>query len=220
MNVRIDPSWQKVLQSQFDQPYFQHLATYVKGEYKTHTVYPPGQFIFNAFNSCPFDQVKVVILGQDPYHGAGQANGLSFSVADGVPIPPSLQNIYKELKDDLAVPIPKSGNLEKWARQGVLLLNATLTVRQNQAASHQSKGWEEFTDAVIKVLNEKKNHLVFILWGAYAQKKGAHIDPARHLIIQSPHPSPLSAHNGFFGSRPFSQANTYLIFTAQDPIDW
>lgn len=220
MDVKIDESWKAALKEEFEKPYFQDLAAFVKEEYKTKTIYPAAKNIFAAFNNTPFDAVKVVILGQDPYHGTGQAHGLSFSVQEGVKNPPSLQNIFKELKSDLAKDPPQSGDLTRWAKQGVLLLNATLTVVAGQAGSHQHKGWEEFTDSVIKLLNEKKEHLVFILWGAYAQKKADMIDKTKHLILQSAHPSPFSADRGFFGSRPFSQTNAYLVMTDQEPINW
>jgi len=220
MDVKIEPSWKAVLKEEFEKPYFEYLVNFVKSEYKTHTVYPPGNRIFSAFDFTPFNEVKVVIIGQDPYHGPNQANGLCFSVADGVRQPPSLQNIFKELRDDLGVTVPVSGNLERWAKQGVLLLNATLTVRASQAGSHQNKGWETFTDAVIqKLYDEKENH-VFILWGAYAQKKGSIIDTAKHFIIKSTHPSPFSAHNGFFGSKPFSKTNAYLKKENMQEINW
>lgn len=220
MNVRIEPSWKKVLQTEFDQPYFKQLTEFVKKEYLSTTVYPPPKFIFNAFNSTPFNQVKVVILGQDPYHGPNQAHGLCFSVLPPTPPPPSLQNIYKEIKSDIGHITNTSGDLTHWTKQGILLLNATLTVRAHQAGSHQNKGWEQFTDAVIKVLNQQKTGLIFILWGAYARKKGANIDRQRHLVIESTHPSPLSAHAGFFGSKPFSQTNTYLLLNGHQPINW
>lgn len=220
MDVKIEPSWKEALKDEFSKPYFESLANFVKWEYEINTVYPPPRFIFNAFNRTPFNKVKVVILGQDPYHGPNQAHGLAFSVTDQVPIPPSLQNIYKEIKSDLGITSPRSGNLERWADQGVLLLNATLTVRGGAAGSHQHQGWEEFTDAVIKTLSDKKNHLVFLLWGSYAQKKGAVIDTDKHLVLKSPHPSPLSAHAGFFGSRHFSQTNEYLKKQGFTPIDW
>lgn len=220
MNVRIENSWKQHLQAEFDKPYFEALTRFVRGEYATHTVYPPGKQMFAAFDVCPFDAVKVVILGQDPYHEPGQAHGLCFSVNDGVPFPPSLQNIFKEIENDLGKPIPATGNLLRWARQGVLLLNATLTVRAHQAGSHQNRGWEEFTDAVIHHLAEEREHIVFILWGAYAQRKGAFIDRTRHLVLQSPHPSPLSAHRGFFGNHHFSKANEYLVAHGIEPIDW
>jgi len=220
MEVRLEQSWKELLKDEFDKPYFADLAKFVKEEYKNGAVYPLPRFIFNALDSVPVDQVKVVILGQDPYHGPGQAHGLSFSVPDGVPLPPSLVNIYKELEADLGKKRTTSGNLEPWAKQGVLLLNATLTVRAHQAGSHQNKGWELFTDAIIHRLAEKKEHLVFVLWGNYAQRKGAFIDTGRHLVIKSAHPSPLSAHNGFFGSKPFSQTNKYLEARGQTPINW
>lgn len=220
MNVRIDESWKKRLQSEFEAPYFKELTDFVRQEYATTRVYPPGSQMFAAFDACPFEQVKVVILGQDPYHEPGQAHGLCFSVNDGVPFPPSLQNIFKEIHDDLGTPIPTSGNLTRWARQGVLLLNATLTVRAHQAGSHQNKGWEQFTDAVIHALAQEREHLVFILWGSYAQRKGDFIDRSRHLVLQSPHPSPLSAHRGFFGNRHFSRANEYLQAHGITPIQW
>lgn len=220
MNVQMEPSWKEQLNNEFELPYFKALTDFVRQEYHTHTVYPPGKLIFNAFDYCPFDKVKVVILGQDPYHGQGQANGLCFSVNDGISVPPSLVNIYKELKSDLGVTVPATGNLSKWAKQGVLLLNATLTVRAHQAGSHQNKGWEQFTDAAIEKLATKKEHLVFILWGSYAQQKGAHINASRHLILKAPHPSPFSADRGFFGSKPFSQTNNYLIEQGFEPINW
>ena len=220
MNVRIEESWKKHLQTEFDKPYFDELVRFVRNEYATHTVYPPGKQMFAAFDACPFDNVKVVILGQDPYHEPGQAHGLCFSVNEGVQFPPSLQNIFKEIESDLGKQVPSNGNLLRWARQGVLLLNATLTVRVHQAGSHQNRGWEAFTDAVIHLLAEEREHIVFILWGAYAQRKGAFIDRTRHLVLQSPHPSPLSAHRGFFGNHHFSQANQYLTAHGIEPIDW
>lgn len=220
MDVKIENSWKQALAAEFVKPYFEHLTQFVRSEYHRTTVYPPGKEIFAAFDATPFDQVKVVIIGQDPYHGVGQANGLCFSVRDGVELPPSLLNIYKELHDDLGVPIPASGDLSRWARQGVLLLNSTLTVRAHEAASHQGRGWEQFTDEVIMRLACDRKHLVFILWGAYAIKKGAFIDRNRHLVITSPHPSPLSAYRGFFGSRPFSQTNNYLVQHGIEPIKW
>jgi len=221
MEVKIEPSWMKVLENEFNEEYFVKLAEFVKAEYKSSTVYPPPRFIFHAFDLTPFDKVKVIILGQDPYHGPNQANGLAFAVNKEVQLPPSLVNIYKEIESDLGKKtVNKAGDLENWAKQGVLLLNATLTVRAATAGSHQKKGWEEFTDAVIKILSEQKEHLVFILWGNYAQKKGSVIDEAKHLVIKSAHPSPLSAHNGFFGSKPFSQANAYLILNGEEPIEW
>ncbi|MBO7467379.1 MAG: uracil-DNA glycosylase [Bacteroidaceae bacterium] len=220
MNVRIHPSWQAVLQEEFDKDYFAKLTDFVRSEYARTTIYPPARQIFNAFDHCPFDKVRVVIIGQDPYHEQGQANGLCFSVAPGVQMPPSLVNIFKEIQSDLGKPFPENGDLTRWANQGVLLLNATLTVQEHYAASHQNRGWEEFTDAVIRILCEKREHLVFILWGAYAQKKGAFIDSSRHLVLKSAHPSPLSAYHGFFGNHHFSLANDYLIQHGQQPIDW
>ncbi len=220
MNVRIEESWREKLQSEFDAPYFAQLTDFVRHEYATTRVYPPGSQMFAAFDACPFDKVKVVILGQDPYHEPGQAHGLCFSVNDGVPFPPSLQNIFKEIHDDIGTPVPMSGDLSRWAHQGVLLLNATLTVRAHQAGSHQNKGWEQFTDAVIHRLAQDREHLVFILWGAYAQRKGEFIDRSRHLVLQSPHPSPLSAHRGFFGNRHFSRANEYLVAHGIEPVLW
>ncbi len=220
MEVKIEESWKKRLQTEFDKDYFTGLTDFVREEYKQTTVYPPGKFIFNAFNLCPFDRVKVVIIGQDPYHGPGQAHGLCFSVNDGIAFPPSLVNIFKEIQSDTNSPLPTSGNLTRWAEQGVLLLNATLTVRAHQAGSHQRKGWEEFTDAAIRILAEEKEHLVFILWGAYAQKKGAFINRNKHLVLVSAHPSPLSAYNGFFGNKHFSRTNDYLIAHGETPIVW
>lgn len=221
MEVKIEPSWKEALKDEFEKPYFAALAQFVKDEYASATVYPPPKFVFRAFELTPFDKVEVVILGQDPYHGPGQANGLCFAVNDGVALPPSLQNIYKEIESDLGAPLErKSGDLERWATQGVLLLNATLTVRARTAGSHQHKGWEEFTDAAIRALSEKREGLVFILWGNYARQKGAHIDRAKHYVIESPHPSPFSAANGFFGSKPFSKANAYLESKGKRPIEW
>ena len=220
MNVQIEESWKEVLSPEFKKDYFIRLTDFVRQEYQTTTVYPPGKLIFNAFNLCPYPKVKVVIIGQDPYHGPGQAHGLCFSVNDGVPFPPSLQNIFKEIQSDLGSPIPETGNLTRWAEQGVLLLNATLTVRAHQAGSHQRRGWEEFTDAAIRALAENREHLVFILWGAYAQKKGAFISRDRHLVLTSVHPSPLSAYHGFFGNKHFSRANAYLEAHGETPIVW
>lgn len=220
MDVRIEQSWKTRLQAEFEKPYFETLTQFVRGEYATTTVYPPGKEIFAAFDACPFDRVRVVILGQDPYHEPGQAHGLCFSVNDGVAHPPSLINIFKEIASDLGKPMPASGNLMRWAQQGVLLLNATLTVRAHQAGSHQNKGWETFTDAVIHRLAEEREHIVFILWGSYAQRKGAFIDRNRHLVLQSPHPSPLSAYRGFFGNGHFSRANAYLEQHGCEPINW
>lgn len=220
MEVKIEPSWQKILQKEFDQPYFEQLVKFVKEEYATQNIFPPAGQIFNAFNSCPFNDVRVVILGQDPYHGAGQAHGLCFSVNDGVPFPPSLLNICKEMADDMGKPMPVSGNLQYLANQGVLLLNATLTVRSGMAGSHQSKGWETFTDAVIKTISDAKQNVVFLLWGAYAGSKSKFIDGNKHLILKAPHPSPLSSYRGFFGCKHFSQANTYLQQHGLPPIKW
>jgi len=220
MNVKIEPVWKSKLSGEFDKDYFIKLSGFVREEYKIKTIYPPGSLIFNAFNLCSFNNVKAVIIGQDPYHGPGQAHGLCFSVRDGIDYPPSLKNIYKEIESDLNCKIFSSGNLERWASQGVLLLNATLTVRAHQAGSHQKKGWEEFTDAVIYLLNKEKNHLVFFLWGAYAQKKGEEIDRLRHLVLESVHPSPLSASRGFFGNKHFSKCNEYLSQNGIEPIDW
>ncbi len=220
MNVRIEESWRVRLQDEFEKPYFESLTQFVRNEYATTVVYPPGREIFASFDACPFDKVKVVILGQDPYHEPGQAHGLCFSVNDGVQFPPSLVNIFKEIESDLGKPIPSSGNLLRWAGQGVLLLNATLTVRAHQAGSHQNKGWETFTDAVIHRLAEEREHIVFILWGSYAQRKGAFINRNRHLVLQSPHPSPLSAYRGFFGNKHFSRANEYLVANGYEPIQW
>lgn len=220
MNVRIDPSWHEALKDEWDKDYFVRLTDFVRSEYAATTVYPPAGKIFAAFDSCPFGNVKVVILGQDPYHGVGQANGLSFSVNPGVDIPRSLQNIYRELRDDLGVTPPPDGDLSRWARQGVLLLNATLTVRAASAGSHQGRGWEEFTDAAIRALATRREGLVYILWGAFAQRKGAFIDRSRNCVIESPHPSPLSASRGFFGSRPFSRANSYLVSRGVNPVQW
>ncbi len=220
MNVQIEPTWKARLQPEFDKPYFRELTDFVRGEYRKGAVYPPGRLIFNAFNLCPFNRVKVVIIGQDPYHGPGQAHGLCFSVNDEVPFPPSLLNIFKEITSDVGTAMPASGNLTRWAEQGVLLLNAILTVRAHQAGSHQNRGWETFTDAAIRLLAEEREHLVFILWGAYAQRKGAFIDRDRHLVLASPHPSPLSAYNGFFGNRHFSRANAYLREHGETEIAW
>ena len=218
--VDIEPSWKAILADQFDQPYWEALADFVRDEYRSATVYPPPAFVFNAFAHCPFPAVRVVILGQDPYHGPGQAHGLSFSVPAGVALPPSLKNIYKELQSDLGQPIPTTGNLEHWADQGVLLLNATLTVRASTPGSHQKRGWEAFTDAVIARLSHEREHLVFLLWGNYAKEKGAMIDRAKHLVLTAPHPSLFSAHSGFFGCRHFSQTNAYLIAHQMEPIRW
>lgn len=220
MDVKIEQSWKERLADEFEKDYFKQLTEFVKQEYCQTTVYPPGSQMFNAFEHCPFDKVKVVILGQDPYHEPGQAHGLCFSVQDGTPFPPSLINIFKEIESDFRRPVPKTGNLIRWADQGVLLLNATLTVRAHQAGSHQNKGWETFTDTVIHRLASERSHIVYILWGAYAQKKGAFIDASHNLILKSAHPSPLSAYRGFFGNKHFSKANDYLIATGQDAIEW
>ena len=220
MDVKMEPSWKTRLAGEFEKDYFVKLTDFVRQEYRQATVYPSGPNIFNAFAHCPFDRVKVVIIGQDPYHEPGQAHGLCFSVQDGTPFPPSLQNIFQEITDDLGRPRPTSGDLTRWADQGVLLLNATLTVRAHRAGSHQGHGWETFTDAAIRCLNAERQHLVYMLWGAYAQKKGASIDTSRNLVLTSPHPSPLSAHRGFFGNRHFSRANDYLVARGESPIDW
>ncbi len=220
MNVSIENSWKDKLQGEFEKSYFKTLSNFIREEYSTQQIFPPAKLIFSAFDKCPFHEVKVVIIGQDPYHNIGQANGLCFSVNEGVKIPPSLVNIYKEIAQDLEKPIPKSGNLEHWSHQGVLLLNATLTVRAHNAASHQGKGWEQFTDAVIHTLSKECNNLVFFLWGNYAQQKGKSIDENKHLVLRSPHPSPLSAHRGFFGNKHFSTANKYLIEHNKKPIEW
>ena len=217
---QIDASWLRLLASEFSAPYFAELKAFLLEEKRRYRVYPPGKWIFNAFNATPVDKVRVVILGQDPYHGEGQAHGLCFSVQDGVKQPPSLVNIFKELHDDLGCPIPSNGNLQCWADQGVLLLNATLTVRADQAASHQGKGWETFTDCAIRRLSEERDHLVFLLWGNYARAKKKLIDPSRHLILEAAHPSPLSAYNGFFGCRHFSRANAWLREHGIPEIDW
>ncbi len=219
-DVKLAESWKQHLRFEFEKPYFQELIEFVKQEYKTQTVYPPGKEIFRAFDLCPLPAVRVVIIGQDPYHGPGQANGLCFSVRDGVRFPPSLLNIFKEINADLGKPIPPSGNLERWAQQGVLLLNATLTVRGSTPGSHQNKGWETFTDEVIRLVSAQRPHVVFLLWGAYAQKKGAVIDGAKHGVLASAHPSPFSADRGFFGNRHFSKANEYLVQHGLTPIDW
>ena len=220
MTVKIEKSWSDVLADEFAKPYFEQLTQFVRNEYRTSQIFPPGKQIFAAFDATPFNDVKVVIIGQDPYHGDRQANGLCFSVNEGIECPPSLINIFKELSDDLGVAMRTSGDLSDWARQGVLLLNSTLTVKAHCAGSHQGHGWETFTDAVINRLANMRNHLVFILWGSYAIRKGAFIDRSRHLVITSPNPSPLSAYRGFFGSRPFSTANAYLESNGIKPINW
>lgn len=221
MDVKIEDSWKLLLKDEFEKNYFSELTAFIKDEYAHNRIFPPGRMIFNAFNRCSVDKTKVIILGQDPYHGPGQAHGLSFSVPEGIRQPPSLQNIFKEIQNDVGVSIPTSGNLERWADQGVLLLNATLTVRAHQAGSHQNRGWEQFTDAVIRLLADKKEHLVFLLWGSYAQKKGAFIDTDKHLVLKSVHPSPLSANRGgWFGNHQFSQTNLYLRKYGMTPIEW
>ncbi len=220
MDVTIEAGWKQVLQPEFDKDYFKKLTDFVRSEYESKTIYPPAAQIFNAFDLCPFDNTKVVILGQDPYHGPNQAHGLCFSVNKGIKMPPSLVNIYKELHTDVGIDIPDHGNLEHWARQGVLLLNATLTVVAHNAGSHQKQGWEQFTDAVIKTVAEQSEHVVFLLWGAYAQKKAQLIDSDKHLVLRSVHPSPLSAHRGFFGTKHFSKANDYLIANGKEAIRW
>ena len=221
MGVKIESSWREVLKEEFEKEYFKNLTEFVRNEYSGNTpIYPPARLIFNAFDHCPFDKVKVVILGQDPYHGAGQANGLCFSVNKGIQFPPSLMNIFKEISSDTGAPIPQDGDLTRWSDQGVLLLNATLTVRAAQAGSHQRRGWEEFTDTAIRQLASLRENIVFILWGSYAQKKGAFIERAKHLVLTSPHPSPLSAYQGFFGNHHFSKANQYLTEHGKAPIIW
>lgn len=220
MDVRIEPTWKAELSDIFESPAFEQTAEFARLQYASHIVYPPASKIFAAFDACPFDKVKAVILGQDPYHGAGQANGLSFSVNPGVRMPPSLVNIFKEVSNDTGAPIPADGDLSRWAKQGVLLLNATLTVEADRAGSHQGHGWEQFTDEVISRLSRDRNHLVFILWGSYAIRKSTLIDSSRHLILTSPHPSPLSAHRGFFGNHHFSRTNDYLVAHGETPIVW
>jgi uracil-DNA glycosylase len=220
MEVKIAQDWKDILAPEFEKPYFEQLTRFVRDEYAAHRIYPRGSNIFRAFDKCPFDKVKVVIIGQDPYHGPGQAHGLCFSVADGVPFPPSLQNIFKEVHSDTGAEIPLSGNLDRWAEQGVLLLNAVLTVREHEAASHAGKGWEQFTDAVVRAVAERKEGVVYMLWGSYAQRKGAIADPSRNLILKAVHPSPLSAYRGFLGCRHFSQANNYLESIGKETIRW
>lgn len=220
MEVTIEESWKRVLGSEFEKEYFKTLRDFIHSEYRNKTIYPPAKQIFNAFDSCPFESVKVVILGQDPYHEPSQAHGLSFSVLPPCPPPPSLVNIYKEIRSDVGDLVSANGDLTAWSRQGVLLLNATLTVEAHKAGSHQNKGWETFTDSAIKALAENREHLVFMLWGSYAQRKGAFIDRSRHLVLQAPHPSPLSAYRGFFGCKHFSSANAYLISQGLSPIVW
>lgn len=218
--VRIAEDWKAILKDEFSKPYFDELVSFVKEEYATTEVFPAGRNIFRAFDKCPFDKLKVVIIGQDPYHGEGQANGLCFSVNEGTPFPPSLKNIFKEVCDDIGTPIPTSGELDRWAEQGVLLLNAVLTVRAHNAASHAGRGWEIFTDAVVKAIAERKQGIVYMLWGSYAQRKGAIANPKQNLILHAVHPSPLSAYRGFFGCKHFSQANNYLISLGKEPIKW
>ena len=220
MSVKIDDSWATLLADEFEKPYFQALISFVRSEYSQYRCFPPGSLIFNAFNTTPYDKVKVVLLGQDPYHEPGQAHGLCFSVNDGIPFPPSLVNIFKEIQTDIGTPVPSSGNLTRWAQQGVLLLNATLTVREHQAGSHQRRGWETFTDSVIRLLSDTRENLVFILWGGYAQSKSYLIDGRKHLVLSSAHPSPLSAYRGFFGNHHFSLTNQYLISKGIEPIKW
>ena len=221
MLVKIHPSWQEELNDEFEKPYFEQLISFVKNEYATKTCFPKGNEIFAAFDHCHFDDVKVVIIGQDPYHGFGQANGLCFSVNDGIAFPPSLINIFKEIQTDLNMPFPKTGNLERWADQGVLLLNATLTVRESEAGSHQNKGWETFTDAVIQKISDDKEHIVFLLWGGFAKKKGAKIDRTKHHVLETGHPSPLSANRGlWFGNKHFSRTNSYLSGLGKEVIAW
>ena len=220
MDVRIAEDWKQILSEEFNKPYFEQLTDFVRAEYASGEVFPKGRDIFRAFDKCPFESLKVVIIGQDPYHGVGQANGLCFSVGDGVPFPPSLQNIFKEVNSDTGAPIPASGNLDRWAEQGVLLLNAVLTVRAHQAASHAGRGWEQFTDAVVRAIATRKQGVVYMLWGSYAQKKGAIADPNNNLILKSVHPSPLSSYRGFFGCRHFSRANEYLASIGKDQIVW
>lgn len=220
MEVAIEESWKSVLHPEFEKPYLKELVDFIKIEYQTQTVYPPGRMIFNAFNWCPLDKVKVVIIGQDPYHGPNQAHGLCFSVQDGIKLPPSLKNIFKEIESDMGNTIPESGNLERWAKQGVLLLNATLTVRAHNAGSHQKKGWEQFTDEVIRTVSAQKENVVFLLWGAFAQAKSELIDNSKHHILKAAHPSPFSVHRGFFGCRHFSQTNDFLRSKGVGEIVW
>ena len=221
MQVKIHPSWQAQLENEFEKPYFKNLLAFVKEEYANHRCFPKGSQLFSAFDFCPFEDVKVVIIGQDPYHGLGQANGLCFSVNDGIAFPPSLINIFKEIEQDLAIPLPKSGNLERWANQGILLLNATLTVRESEAGSHQNKGWEDFTDAVIQRISDQKENVVFLLWGGFAKKKGAKINRNKHCVLETGHPSPLSANRGlWFGNKHFSKTNSFLTTSGKNPIQW
>ncbi len=220
MDIKIDSSWKSRLANEFNAPYFEQLTNFVRDAYTHHQIFPPAKLIFNAFDLCPFDKVKVVIIGQDPYHGLGQAHGLSFSVNENIPLPPSLKNIYQEIRSDLGIQPLSHGNLERWAKQGVLLLNATLTVQADLAGSHQKKGWETFTDSAIKAVANEKEHVVFLLWGNYAQQKAQYIDRTKHLVLTAVHPSPLSAHRGFFGCKHFSQTNQYLTEHGLEPINW
>nr|WP_298658309.1 uracil-DNA glycosylase [uncultured Flavobacterium sp.] len=221
MEVPLNASWKQLLQAEFEKPYFEKLMTFILVEYTHNRCYPPKELIFSALNNCNFEDIKIVILGQDPYHGLGQANGLCFSVNDGISFPPSLVNIFKELEADLTIPIAISGNLERWAKQGILMLNTTLTVREGEAGSHQNKGWEEFTDAIIKKINDEKKGVIFLLWGGFAKRKGAYINKEKHLVLESGHPSPLSANRGlWFGNKHFSKSNSYLVKTKRKPIDW
>ena len=220
MDVKIAADWKELLAPEFEKPYFRELTDFVRQEYAARRVYPRGSNIFRAFDKCPFERLKVVVIGQDPYHGPGQANGLCFSVGDGVPFPPSLQNIFKEVSDDTGTAVPPSGNLDRWAEQGVLLLNAVLTVRAHEAASHAGRGWEQFTDAVVRAINLHKHNVVYMLWGSYAQRKGSIADAAHNCILRAVHPSPLSVYRGFFGCRHFSQANAYLESVGKSPIVW
>lgn len=220
MNVKIAPDWGELLAPEFEKPYFAELVSFVRSEYAQQRIFPRGADIFRAFDKCPFDSLKVVIIGQDPYHGPGQANGLCFSVNDGVDFPPSLKNIFAEVHSDTGAPIPASGNLDRWAEQGVLLLNSVLTVRAHQAASHAGRGWEQFTDAVVRTIAERREGIVYMLWGSYAQRKGAIADPSRNCILKAVHPSPLSVYRGFFGCRHFSRANEYLTGIGKTPITW
>lgn len=220
IDVAIEPSWKKHLAEEFTKPYFADLVDFVKKAYQSGPIYPPAKAIFRAFSLCPFEKVRIVILGQDPYHGPRQADGLCFSVPENLPMPPSLVNIFKEIKEDIGTPFPHHGNLTRWAEQGILLLNATLTVKAREAGSHQNQGWEDFTDAVIRTISQEKNHVVFIFWGAYAGSKQALVDPIRHLILTSAHPSPFSVYRGFFGNKHFSKANSYLKAHGREPITW
>jgi uracil-DNA glycosylase len=219
-DIQLEPSWKRALGAEFEKPYFKELTEFVRNEYLNSTIYPKPKDMFRAFDACPFDKVKVVILGQDPYHGIGQANGLCFAVNPDITLPPSLQNIFKEIESDLGIKPNSDGDLTRWANQGVLLLNATLTVRASMPGSHQNKGWELFTDAAIRALSDERDHLVFILWGNYARQKGSHIDRSKHLVLESAHPSPFSAHSGFFGNKHFSKSNAYLREHGEEEVDW